>query len=148
MWDVGYGIWDVGWGHHAKEGSMKIVRGTAYRDLEIYRIAHGIGVETHHFSLSLPKFELYETGSQLRRSSKSVSANIVEGFCRRRYKAEFIRYLVFAHASCNETIERMEYVRDCHPERKDSAQEFLISLERLGGKLNRFIGSVEKYHKT
>ena len=70
---------------------MKIARGTTSRDLEIYQIAHGIGVETHRFSLSLPKFELYETGSQLRRSSKSVSANIVEGFCRRRYKAEFIR---------------------------------------------------------
>jgi len=126
---------------------MKIVGGTTYKDLEIYQIAHALGVETHHFSLSLPKFELYETGSQLRRSSKSVSANIVEGFCRRRYKAEFIRYLVFAHSSCNEAIEWMEYVRDCHSDQRDGAQDFLIRLNGLGGKLNRFIGSVEKYHR-
>jgi four helix bundle protein len=58
---------------------MEIIRGTTYRDLEIYQMAHALGVETHDFSLTLPKFELYETGSQLRRSSKSVSANIVEG---------------------------------------------------------------------
>jgi four helix bundle protein len=74
-------------------------RGATYRELEIYQLAHTLGVDTHHFSLCLPRFELYETGSQLRRCSKSVSANIVEGFCRRRYKADFTRYLVFAHAS-------------------------------------------------
>ena len=127
---------------------MQIVRGTNYRDLEIYQMAHALGVEIHHFSLSLPRFELYETGSQLRRSSKSVSANIVEGFCRRRYKAEFIRYLVFGHASCNEAIEWMEYVRDCHPSHRDRADDFLIRCDALGGKLNRFIVSVENYHRV
>ena len=126
---------------------MQISGGTTYKDLEIYQIAHALGVETHHLSLTLPKFELYESGSQLRRSSKSVSANIVEGFCRRRYKAEFIRYLVFAHSSCNEAIEWMEYVRDCHSSQRDAAQDFLLRLNGLGGKLNRFIGSVEKYHR-
>ena len=72
---------------------MQIIRGTGYKDLEIYHTAHELGVACHHFSLLLPKYELYETGSQLRRSSKSISANIVEGYCRRRYKAEFIRFL-------------------------------------------------------
>ena len=127
---------------------MQIVRGTTYRDLEIYQLAHTLGVETHHFSLTLPKFELYETGSQLRRSSKSVSSNIVEGFCRRRYKAEFIRYLVFGHASCNEAIEWVEYVRDCHPRHGDKAEDLLIRFDALGGKLNRFIVSVEKHHRV
>ena len=78
---------------------MKVIRGTAYKDLEIYRSAHELGVACHHFSLLLTRYELYETGGQLRRSSKSISANIVEGYCRRRYKAECIRFLVFSHAS-------------------------------------------------
>ena len=119
-----------------------------YKDLEIYQSAHGLGVSIHHVSLSLPKFELYETGSQLRRSSKSVSANIVEGFGRRRYKAEFIRFLVFAHASCNETIEWVEYVRDCHPNLKESTKDILDKLDKLGRKINRFIQAVERSHKT
>lgn len=119
-----------------------------YNDLEIYQIAHGLGVRIHGFSLRLPQFELYETGSQLRRSSKSVSANIVEGFCRRRYKADFIRFLVFAHASCNEAIEWVEYVRDCHPDLKEVAEEFLDKLDELGRKLNRFIRAVERDHKS
>ena len=66
---------------------------TSYRDLEIYQLSHEVAVNIHKFSLNLPKYELYETGSQLRRSSKSVSANIVEGYGRRRYKSEFISLL-------------------------------------------------------
>ena len=74
-----------------------------YKSLEVYRLAHELGTRIHEFSLRLPKYELYETGSQLRRASKSISANIVEGYGRRRYKAEFIRFLVFSQASCDET---------------------------------------------
>jgi len=121
---------------------------SSYKDLEVYQLAHEIGVELHGFSLCLPKFETYEIGSQVRRSSKSMSANLVEGFGRRRYKAEFIRFLIFAHASCNETIEWIEYIRDCHPDLKEKAISFLEKLDKLGRKLNRFISAVESDHKV
>lgn len=119
-----------------------------YKDLEVYKIAHTLGVRLHQFTLELPKIEQYEAGSQLRRSSKSMSANIVEGFGRRRYKAEFIRFLVFAHSSCNETIEWMEYIRDCYPDLDNSVAEILEKLDELGRKLNSFIRAVEKDHKS
>lgn len=83
-----------------------------YRELRVYQEAHQLGVEIHQMSLRLPRYELYETGSQVRRSAKSISTNIVEGYGRRRYKAEFIRFLVFAHASCDETLEHLRYLRD------------------------------------
>ena len=121
---------------------------SSYKDLEVYQLAHEIGVELHGFSLCLPKFEIYEIGSQVRRSSKSISANLVEGFGRRRYKAEFIRFLIFAHASCNETIEWIEYIRDCYPDLKEEAISFLEKLDKLGRKLNRFIAAVESDHKV
>ena len=69
---------------------------SSYRDLEIYQLAHELAVIIHKFSMRLPKYELYETGSQLRRSSKSISANIVEGFGRRKYKADYLRFLIYA----------------------------------------------------
>ncbi|MBW2608787.1 MAG: four helix bundle protein [Deltaproteobacteria bacterium] len=122
--------------------------GRSYRELEIYQLAHQIGVELHKFSLKLPKFELFETGDQLRRASKSMSANIVEGYGRRKYKAEFIRFLVYSHSSCNETIEWVEYIRDCHRDLKDEANGYLTLLDKLGRKINRFIRAVEKGHKT
>ena len=70
-----------------------------YRDLEIYQLAYKLAIEIHEMSMQLPKYELYEQGSQIRRSSKSIKDNIAEGFGRRRYKVEFIRFLIFAHSS-------------------------------------------------
>ena len=119
-----------------------------YKDLDVYQIAHTLGVKIHRLSLDLPKVEQYEIGSQLRRSSKSISANIVEGFGRRRNKAEFVRFLVFAHSSCNETIEWMEYIKDCYPEFDNSAEEILSKLDELGRKLNSFVRTVERDHKS
>jgi len=119
-----------------------------YKDLDVYQLAHALGVKIHQLSLELPKLEQYETGSQLRRSSKSISANIAEGFGRRRYKAEFVRFLVFAHSSCNETIEWMEYVKDCYPDLGNSAEEILSKLDELGRKLNSFVRKVGKDHKS
>jgi four helix bundle protein len=82
--------------------------GMNYRDLEIWKLARQVAVAVHRMTLqNLPKFEIYEAASQICRSVKSISSNIVEGYGRRRYKQEFIRFLVFAHASCDETIDHL-----------------------------------------
>lgn len=73
--------------------------GQSVWELNVYRLAHGLGVSAHRLSLQPPKYELYEVGSQLRRAAKLVSANLVEGCSRHRYKAEYLRFLVFAKAS-------------------------------------------------
>ena len=80
------------------------MRYKSYRDLDIYNKAHKLAIEIHEMSLKLPHFETYEEGSQIRRSSKSTKSNIVEGFGRRRYKPEFIKFLVYSLASCDETL--------------------------------------------
>ncbi|MFY7901161.1 MAG: four helix bundle protein [Chitinophagaceae bacterium] len=70
----------------------------SYKDLNIYKEARALAIEIHQLSLHLPKFELFEEGSQIRKSSKAVSSAIVEGYARRRYKADFIKFLVYAQA--------------------------------------------------
>ncbi len=57
----------------------------SYRDLDIYKIAFELSIKVHHLSLKLPKFELYEQGSQVRRSSKSIKDNtcLRQAGCRR-----------------------------------------------------------------
>src|SRR4029077_19654575 len=95
----------------------------------------------------LPKFEMYEEGSQIRRSSKSIRSNIVEGYGRRRYKQEFIRFLVFAHASCDETIDHLESLFDDGSLQEETEYKALHEhLNKLGAKLNLFIGAVESHH--
>ena len=50
-----------------------------YKKLEIYQQGHELAIQVHEMRMTLPKFEMYEEGSQIRRSAKSVSSNIVEG---------------------------------------------------------------------
>jgi four helix bundle protein len=78
----------------------------SYKDLEIYKLAYDIANRVHYATLKLPKFEIHEQGGQIRRSTKSIKDTIVEGYGRRRYKAEFIRYLVYAQASCDEATNQ------------------------------------------
>jgi four helix bundle protein len=52
---------------------------SSYKDLDIYKIGLELFYTIHPISLQLPKHELYELGSQLRRSSESIVSNIVEG---------------------------------------------------------------------
>ena len=82
----------------------------SYRDLEIYKESKRLAIEIHRVSLSLPKFEMYEEGGQIRRSSKSVTAAIVEGYGRRRYKGDYIRHLIYALSECDETIEHLDFL--------------------------------------
>ena len=118
-----------------------------YRELEIYNLSYELAVRVHKLTLSLPKFEMYEEGSQLRRASKSITANIVEGYVRRRYKADFIRFLIYSHASCDETILHLNFLKDTH---KSISNEIIILIQdynKLGSKLNTFIQYVEKEWK-
>ena len=61
------------------------MRDRPHEKLEVYTRAHELGVQIHIMSLRLPRFEMYEEGSQIRRSSKSVSSQIVEGHALRHY---------------------------------------------------------------
>jgi four helix bundle protein len=120
----------------------------SYKDLEIYQLAHRLAIEVYRVSLILPKFEAYEQASQLRRAAKSVSANVVEGFGRRRYKGDFIRFLTYAHASCSETIEHLEIVIETGSLPADKGKPLFDDYNLLGRKINRFIQAVIQQHLT
>ncbi len=82
----------------------------SHRDLEIYKTSYDLAVRVHQFSLTLPEYEMYEEGGQVRKSSKGVPSCIAEGYGRRRYKPEFIKFLIYAHASCDETIVHLNFL--------------------------------------
>lgn len=120
---------------------------TSYRDLEIYNLSFRLFIRTHEFSLKLPKYELFELGSQLRRSSDSINSNIVEGYGRKRYKNDFIKFLTFSHASNDETINHLEKLKILCPEFIKHVRELLAEYDQLGAKLYRFIEFVEREWK-
>lgn len=118
-----------------------------YKDLEIWQLAREVVIEIHRMTLSLPKFEQYEAGSQIRRSSKSVKANIVEGYGRRNYKNEYIRFITFALASNDETLDHLETLFETGSlVDQNFYKEIHNKIEILGKKINRFLQSVRNEH--
>lgn len=120
----------------------------SYRDLEVYNLSFQLAKDVYKMNMSLPKHEMYEQGSQVRRSSQSIKDNITEGYGRRRYKAEFIRFLIFAHASCDETTSQLNMINDIHFSNETNINELIKSYELLGAKINRFIKYVEVNWKS
>ena len=97
----------------------------------------------------LPGFEKYEQGSQILRSSKSIRANIVEGYGRRHHKADYPRFLDYAFASALETIDHLETLHETGSlSDKDLYQDLHTRFDTLGRKLNSFIQSVERTHRS
>jgi four helix bundle protein len=121
-----------------------------YKKLDIWQVARENVNQVHEMTIQmLPKFEMYETGSQVCRSSKSVKANIVEGFGRRAYKLEFIRFLTFALASNYETLDHIETLRETKS-LKDSETYNQIHnrTTQLSKMLYNFIEAVHKNHNS
>ena len=118
-----------------------------YKDLEIWQLSREVVIEIHKMSLALPKFEMYEEGSQIRRSSKSVKANIVEGYGRRNYKNEYIRFITFTLASNDETLDHLETLFETGSlTDKIFYDNIHNKIELLGKKINRFLQSVQADH--
>ena len=116
----------------------------SYKDLDIYKLAHKLAVEVHKMTIDLPKLELYEEGSQIRRSSKGVSAAIVEGFGRRSYPQDYVRFLIYAHSSCDETKEHLKLLYETGSLRdKDIFEQFYSEYEKLSKQINIFIQRVK-----
>ena len=121
----------------------------SYRKLEIWQKARELVIDIHKMTLSkLPRFELYEEGSQIRRSSKSIVSNIVEGYGRRKYLNDFIRFLTYAIASCDETKVHLEMLNETGSLTEGNVEELNQRYEELGAKLYNFREAVAKSHRA
>ena len=120
----------------------------SYKRLEIWQIARELVIDIHKMTLDkLPKFEMFEEGGQIRRSIKSVKSTIVEGYGRRMYKQEFIRFLVYAIASNDETTDHFETLFETESlTDQELFHDLSARLDKLGKKLNLFIKSIKKSH--
>ena len=86
---------------------------SSFEDLEVFQRAYKISLEIHTASLSFPSVEQYGLGQQIRNASKSICANIAEGFGKRSYsQAEWIRYLKVAVGSSDEMRVWTRYCLD------------------------------------
>ena len=86
---------------------------TSFEDLDVFRRAYDLSLAVHKASLEFPRLEQFGLAEQVRRASKSICANVVEGFAKQRdSSAEFKRFLVIAIGSCEEMQMWVRYCKD------------------------------------
>ena len=84
-----------------------------FEDLEVFKRAYRISLEVHRITLTLPQAEQYGLADQIRRASKSICANLAEGFGKQSCSiAEFKRYIQISIGSADEMRVWIRYCLD------------------------------------
>lgn len=127
-------------------GEHSLIR--CHEKLAIYRNAHELAVRIHALTLRLPALEQYEEAGQIRRSSKSVCSQIVEGHALRSYKADYLRYLARAYGSAEETIEHAMLLLETGSADRDRAEwlDVLARYQDLTRSTFKYMQSVRRGH--
>ena len=84
-----------------------------FRDLRVYQFAYGLAMRIFNETKTFPQDERYSMTSQIRRSSRSVAANLAEGYRERQYPAMFVSKLADCDAEAVETQVWLDFARDC-----------------------------------
>ncbi|MGB9243959.1 MAG: four helix bundle protein [Candidatus Acidiferrales bacterium] len=107
-----------------------------YRDLDVFREAYAAALDISKLTKSFPSFEQFELARQLRRSARSIPANIVEGWAKRQSVPEFKRYLQVAIGSCDEVKLWLEMSTDEGYASKETVQKLTDRFNRIGAMLS------------
>lgn len=119
----------------------------SYQDLLVYEKVQFLSKELYHLSNEFPTDELYSLTSQMRRSSRSIGAQIAEAWAKRFYQKHFISKLTDADAELNETEHWITVAHHCGylpEEKKEQMVHLCHEIGRMIGsmiaKANRFCG--------
>jgi len=114
---------------------VKLSMITSFRDLEVYAEGYKLAILVNQNVNKLPIFERNDLGSQIRRCSKSIPANIAEGWAKRRFEKEFKKHLDVAIGSCNEIEVHLSLSKDLKYLEEKFCFDLIKRYQLLGGKL-------------
>ena len=116
-----------------------------FRDLEVYQLAMAAAMKLFEASKKFPPEEKYSLTDQIRRSSRSVCANIAEAWRKRRYPNAFVSKLSDAEAEAAETEVWIEFSVKCGYFPSDQTDELDMQYENIQGKLVNMLSHPEKW---
>jgi len=129
----------------SKEEKGYLKRVGSFRDLVVYRKARVFAREVFEKTKTFPREETYSLTDQIRRSSRSIGAQIAEAWAKRRYVKHFISKLTDADGEQNETQHWIETARDCHYLNEHDAAALLKRCEEIGRLLGGMIAKAEEF---
>jgi four helix bundle protein len=116
-----------------------------HRDLEVYQIAFDTAMKIFELSKTFPKEETYSLTDQIRRSSRSVAANLAEAWRKRRYEGAFVHKLSDSEAEAAETQVWLEFAVKCSYTKADVVRPLYTSYNSILKMLVRMINTPDKW---
>ena len=116
-----------------------------HRDLKVYQLAYKLAMQIFHLSRKFPREELYSLTDQIRRSSRSVAANLAEGFRKRRYPAMLVSKLTDSDAEASETQVWIDFAFDCGYLSEANRNQLTSGYEEVGKMLSGMMADPEKF---
>ena len=117
----------------------------SHRELDVYQLAFETAMEIFEATKAFPREERYSLTDQMRRSSRSVCANITEAWRRRRYKGSFVYRLNDAEAEAAETQTWLEFAVKCSYLEAEAARSLYGKYDHILGKLVTMVRQPEKW---
>ena len=115
-----------------------------FEDLDVFQRADKVSLEIHRFTQTMPAAEQYDLGSQIRRASKSICANVAEGFGKQsRSKAEFKRYIQMSIGSADEMRVWLRYCHDLGFTDEATWQRWRDEYEQIARMLNGLYNAID-----
>jgi four helix bundle protein len=113
-------------------------------DFVVFRRAYAAALEAHRVALTFPKYEQYDLASQLRRSSKSICANLMEGRGRQQGStAEFRRFVLMALGSADESSLWCRFARDLGYLSEAQSKHLETEFREIAKMLNSLAGKLK-----
>jgi len=119
----------------------------SYKDLEVHKEAFKLAMEIFWITRKFPKEEVYSLTSQIVRSSRSVSANISEGWAKRKYDAVFKQHLIHALGSNSETEDWLNYSFECNYISLEAFNNLIDKNSKVGRMLTKLHQNWKNYEK-
>lgn len=117
----------------------------SYRELVVYKKARELAQEVFRATAKFPKEEMFALTDQVRRSSRSIGAQIAEAWAKRRYEKHFVSKLTDADGEQQETQHWVEVCADCNYLSQQQMRELLQRCEEIGRLLNGMISKSEMF---
>jgi len=115
-----------------------------YKELDVYKRSYELAVSVHGFVSQLPKEFKYDLIDQIRRATRSIPANIAEGFGRGKSRKDTVNQLRTALGSNDEVLFNFEFMRDVKLINTESSKHYIGEYTIIGKQLVRLIQSIDK----
>jgi len=123
----------------------RVTRINSHEDLEVYELAFRLAMRVFELSKAFPREETYSLTDQIRRASRSVCANIAEGWRKRRYSAAFVSKLSDAETEATETQVWVQFAVACKYLSIDAGDEMRQGYDHVIGKLVKMMTHPEEW---